>query len=411
MVFATFGSRNQVLWLAVGLVWMWAAVLSLTGPSLGDEWVHWEQIQRLIEGDHAVPDDLLTTLPGYHYLVAGLLWAASIESFALARLLNAGFGIVAVGMFYLVRKQRGGGNAAIATAQFAVLPIVMPYHFLVYTDSLSLALVLAAVWAGGAARMGLAAVLILCAIAVRQNNVIWLGLVAMLWHWRTDDSREWWAVERLRDSANQLWPLVIPGLFFVAYWIVAGRISYSGVQSAMHPDVRFGTGNLLFALFAIACLLPLQVAHGASALIRGDSRRPVLAAVLVAGGAIVVATFEADHPYNRVALGYNLRNTLLLGVEQSAWLRLGLTAMVAASACFLATCWRDARTGRALLGSCVLFLSASWLIETRYLFIPLALLLAFRQQSSSKVEYLTLALWLIFAVSVPYAYFDLRFSL
>ena len=44
------------------------------------------------------------------------------------------------------------------------------------------------------------------------------------------------------------------------------------------------------------------------------------------------------------------------------------------------------------------FLALSWLIEQRYCLIPFGLLLAWREASSRRKEWITLALWLSLAV-------------
>ena len=46
------------------------------------------------------------------------------------------------------------------------------------------------------------------------------------------------------------------------------------------------------------------------------------------------------------------------------------------------------------------FLSAEWLVETRYLIVPYALWLAFRQHRNRTIEWATLALWTALAVSI-----------
>ena len=45
-----------------------------------------------------------------------------------------------------------------------------------------------------------------------------------------------------------------------------------------------------------------------------------------------------------------------------------------------------------------MFLAASWLVELRYVLVPLVLWLAFREHRSRPVEYATWALWLVLAV-------------
>ena len=65
-------------------------------------------------------------------------------------------------------------------SQFVVLPILVPFFFLVYTDVLALALVLGATLSAFAGRHWLAAGILGADIFVRQTDVVWTGLLPLI---------------------------------------------------------------------------------------------------------------------------------------------------------------------------------------------------------------------------------------
>lgn len=383
-----------VLGLLLGGLYCAALVASLGAPLRGDEPYHFAQVHLFRIGDLRILDRYLTTIPGFHAVVAGVMAACGLDSPGAARAINAGFGLLAAAGFHALRRRLWPGTETIATAQFLALPILSPLFFLVYTDVLALALILWATIAALAGRHVLAALALVALVLVRQNDVVWAAFIAALGAWPV--LRE----QGDRDITRQLlacWPYLVPIAVFCGFWAWNGSISLSREQAAFHP-LTLSLGNPCFALLLAAVLLPLQVSAGLGRFVRALRARPWLLALPLAGLALYAFGFHADNPYNAAMPHHLPRNALLLKLDADpAWrFAAGIAMMLAA--CGLGTVTLRPRAGVLLYPFAALFLAASWLIEQRYAIVPLVLWLAFREQRGRVTELATLALWLLLAV-------------
>lgn len=361
-----------------------------------DEVNHYPQIVLFLRGDFRALLDL-TTIPGYHAAVAAVLRLCGAGSLDAARLVNAGFGLVAVAGFHALRRQLWPGSETIATAQLLVLPILVPLFFIVYTDVLALALLLWAACATLRQRHAWSALALLLLVGVRQHEVVWVGFLAILavWPlWREHGARAWRAI--LATGA----PYLLPVAGFLGFWWWNGSISLSHGQAALHPDLSLHAGNVYFALFLAGVLLPFHVLAGLRDFFASASQRPWLIAIPALVFAGFWWGFHVDNPYNTVSPWFYIRNGLLLAVENQPLWRMLFGLIATAAACGLAGTRLRPPGAAWLYGFAALFLAASWLIEQRYILVPLALWLAFREHRSRAVEYATFALWLVLAVCV-----------
>ena len=219
-----------------------------------------------------------------------------------------------------------------------------------------------------------------------------------------------------RDGAKSLcaWlPYCVPVAAFLAFWWWNGSISLSREQSALHPDVSLHAGNVFFALFIAGVLLPLQAIAGLGDFV--DRARASSLAVCVPPlrfRRVFWWGFHADNPYNSVFPNYYIRNGLLLAIDAQPLLappsahrhrdrRVRPRVHAPRS--------RPPRTGS--IPFAALFLAASWLIEQRYTLVPLVLWLAFREHRGRAIEWATAALWLVLAVLVFQGMIAIRFFL
>ncbi len=361
------------------------------GPMVGDEWVHYPQILRFAQGEFSVDRDLLTTIPGYHALIAVFVAATSADSLGAARLFNGIVAISAVVAFHAARRATGHDREPLAIAQFAVLPVVFPFFFLAYTDVLSLALLLGACAATSTRRHVVAGMLLLVSLGVRQNNVVWIGFLGVLAA----------AIEGhlprprgLSAAARVLAPYAAGVVAFLAFWCINGSISLSTAQATAHPDLSVHAGNIVFTLAIAGALLPLQVARGlvrAMALLRC---RPWLVLIpLVLAGTFALG-FSVDHPYNLIDPRWSYRNQLLQAAQTSTAIKAALVGLAVAAACGLATARLRPPAAGWFLPFALVSLASSWLIETRYAIVPLALWLVFRERDRPAVEAVTFVYWL-----------------
>jgi DIE2/ALG10 family protein len=373
-----------------------------------DELNHYAQIQVFLRGEFRIFTLYLTTIPGYHAIVAAILKITGGESLDAARLVNAAFALTAVAGFYALRRKLWPGTETLATAQLLVLPILVPLFFLVYTDVLALALLLWATFATIASRHWLAAALLVVLISVRQNEIVWAGLLCALVAWplvREQGARAW------REALPLVLPYCVPVAAFLAFWAWNGSISLSHEQAALHPDVSLHAGNLFFALFIAGVLLPFHAIAGLGDFAARMRQHPWLVAIPL----VVFAAFwwglHTDNPYNTAFPNYYVRNALLIAIRTEPLVRAAVGAVVALAACGLAFTRLKPAAAYWLYPIAAFSLAASWLVEQRYTLVPLVLWLAFREHRGRAIEWATWALWLVLAVFVFHGIIALRFFL
>lgn len=365
--------------LSLGLGW----AASFQVDALGDEGIHSPQIRALQEGRWKLHPNL-SMLPGYHLLVATVLRHLGIEGLDAARTVN-----VAISAWMLLiagalaSRLHSPATAAVRVLHLAFLPILFPFLFLVYTDVTSLLAVLLAVLWADRPRPVLAPLATLAAVLVRQSNLVWVffiaavHLAAMARNARTRGASppNWDA--RMRQAVPY-GGILIAVLLFVA---ANGGLALGNV--GIHPTGSFHGANVWFGLgVLLVCYLPLhlprwkQVAGWLGSRIQqpGGWRTWVgwvgLLGLCAVVGGLLVATFQMDHPYNQEF--DTLRNELLRLLVQPVGLVV-LTVVVVAALLALAATPMQTPTAYLLYPLTVLFLSAHWLVEQRYMLIPLAL--------------------------------------
>ena len=392
-------ARRSLLPILAGALFAAAAIVAaLQGVPLADEIVHYRQAQAFATGSFAVDPDL-TTIPGFHAVVAAVLAALPVASLGAARGVTMVFALVAVAGFASIRRALAPADDwRLPTAQLLFLPILFPFAFLLYTDVPSLALV---VWAlrfaldGQHARAGAAGI---ASLLVRQTNVVWIAFISLLPLLDTRPGAG--GAYRQRPTARTLWPYAIAIGAFAGYWLWQGRTSLSTTQAHAHPDFSLHSGNLFLMLFVAAILfaplLPAWLARYAAA----ARAQPAWLAVPIVFGILYAATFRSDHPYNAFLPDIVLRNGLLRYVTGHAWASVAFGAIGVVGACALSQV-RWLRPSFALLMPVsALFVCASWLIEVRYYITPLALLLALRAPEGRRAERLLLLWWMPLALAL-----------
>jgi alpha-1,2-glucosyltransferase len=377
-----------------------------TAPRVPDESLHYGYIDHFYHGDFSL-NDRVAMIPGYHALVAGILKVVGIDSLAAARIVNALFGLCAIGAFYAVRQRAVTQNLTAATMQFALLPILMPLDFLVYTDVLSLALVLGACALTLRGKHIGSATLLLAAMCVRQTNCVWIPL---LWFWAAWDMRSSLDRSLVRILLRTL-PYLIDILAFLVFWIWNGSIAFSQYAEIFYPDVSFHTGNVFFALFAIAILLPLHVASGLADGARKLPSQPWLILIPITVFATYWWSFHVDHPWNTQAHPVFLRNYIVARTEMLTSQRIAFGVVATAGLVGLARTPLRPASAVLLYPVAALALCAMWLIEPRYALIPLSLWLALREPASTRIEYATTALWAMLSAALLFGTFTGRFTL
>lgn len=381
------GPRGVRRWwyFAVAVAFLAGYVALLDNPVMVDEVQNSGQVSSFAAGNVSI-DPLITMIPGYHLVLAFLCAVTGWESVAAMRFFTMLISGFAVGAFFASARAMHVQRPALRTLQFSFLPVMFPYFLLIYTDVLSVLLVLLLLLSSVKGRFTLAGAAGLLACVVRQNNIIWVGFAAVMaylveygWHWRP-----------VTEPLRRFWSYVFTGALFVVFVFVNRGVAVG--DTAAHPSFSLHMTNVWFLLFiSFFLFLPLAVAH----------RREIAALfgrwwVWATGAglfALFALTFVNDHPYNIVWGEYYLRNRLLIFFS-SSWLWKTVFFVPAALAVVFFSRIRLRPNWWLLYPATVLFLLPSWLVEHRYYLIPLTLFLLVRASEDEVVERAQLA-WFV----------------
>jgi len=401
--------RIRLAWAGFAFVYIAIGLLAAGAKPTPDEIAHYSHINWFDHGKFKIAWDILTVLPGYHAISAAILWATDLRTLAAARWLNAVYGLLAIAAFHWVRRSSAGKGEAAATLQFALLPILFPYDFMVYTDVLSLAVVLAAGAMTLSGRHVISGALMILALCIRQTNVIWLPLYA--WLAVSGDRAFLLPLPSMREMWARVWPYAAGVGAFAGYWAWNGSISLSKEQATMHPDFSIHVGNVYFTLLLCAALFPLHVGIGLKAFAVQVRTRPWLITIPLAAFALFWLLFRVDHPFNQAVEPWMAHNRVIL-LAQSAWqwkAAFGLLAV--AAGCGLAGTRLRPPSAWMLYPLGLIALLSAWMIEHRYALVPIAFWLVFRERQNKKIETATTALWAVLAVCACLGQISGRFSL
>ncbi len=351
-------------------------------PLLYDEVFHYGRIEKLLRGTVTVRD-FGVMFPGYHLLVAALLKLTGLSSVAAARVISLLLGLTSCGAAYGIARSVDRPTALLRTLQCVLFPILLPFFPLLYTDPLSLALLLFAVLAALRGRLFLLFIFFLFASLVRQNNILWAPLLFALLlpaapAWRV-------VIKRPMALLKIAWPLLPPVIVFLLFVAWTGRASLNPDLAFAHPFPSFSFGNIFFTLFLFTPLFFPHVAAHARVTIRLLGR-PSTWLLLVMLFTLFSIFFSVDHPANS-EVG-RLRDTILLAAASGGlqgflfWLS-GAIAVLTLMATPLAR-----RSFLWIYPLSILYLGGSWLIDPRYAIVPLVLFPLFRKPNSWRVDIL-----------------------
>jgi len=369
------------------------------------------RVAEIIDETGGANEPILSMLPGYHAVVALPLafnhWLGGVLGWQLDDLLVARLasGLMSLGLLAaLVALCRRLGRAAdgpgpqdcdslAATAWTAA--IVLPFHWLVYTDMLATLLIVAVVFAHSVGRPTAAAGLGLLGMAVRQTTVALVATAPIIDLWdelcTASPSRGSPLVACLRRTCFRHWATLVVLALFLGFVLVNGRISV-GPQEAHSVRITCSAVVFSLALFAV-CALPLVVGSVWRLVRERPSRIPsrVLALVAVAA-AVGACSFTASHEWNRTdTCPWLLRNHLIAWIEQAAFAglplgRIALFGLLFGAGALLALTPLPARFGPFVAGAWLCCVSPFLLLEPRYSIPPIVLWFALRRRESEGLE-------------------------
>lgn len=389
--------ETLVLWLAVALF----AILNFARlpHEIADEGFHAPQVWLFTNGDYRITDGL-TTIPTYHAAVAFLSRCAGLNSVTEWRIASSVVALLAIPLFYRLRKKLHPADAESRTQLFFLCPYLFPMFFVIYTDAWSLLFLLLSLERMLSGRPWQSAGAGLLALLIRQTNIIGLLFIVGLDYLRTHEGMPSRAtiLQFLRKHVG----MILVGLLFAGFVVWNGGIAIH--DKSQHP-LSFNLANLHFFLLLQGLLfLPHVLQKGCQAVAEWW-KQPWFFPVVGGFFLLYLATFHASHTFNDPGMHFYLRNRLLHFVlSDPVWKTLAFVPVCLA----LFSLWNSLRDHReTLLWLAFLLLSVApfAVIEQRYYLPALAfwLVLGKPLEETSRrllpLYFLGLDLWLAWQIS------------
>lgn len=387
--------RRFILASGLLLIIYMAALAAMMGSSLlADEKFHYLQIMIFRDKNLYILENL-TTIPGYHWIIAMISLATGQDSIVFFRAINGLFGIASSILFLGLLKKINHHISIEKFIQYSLLPISFPYHFLVYTDTLSLFLVISGIYLALEKRFNLSGFVLFLGLLIRQNNIIWLclGFIIYCLDFYANKSQLLSRPTFLRGGMA-----FISGIVFFGLFVYINRGVALGDKS-MHPGSELSLGNIFFFLFLYFFLFLPSITKMMFDLSNKRKTNNVkylyLLGVFFSLYLIYIFKFDVIHPYNVQWQDYFLRNKPLSFMVSSPlsktlyFIPIGLSAIHVYQ--------RSISSPKLLLlfFLIAIFLMPSSLIEQRYFIIPFSLLIATFPAENRSIEIITCILYLI----------------
>ncbi|KKS98423.1 MAG: hypothetical protein UV73_C0002G0137 [Candidatus Gottesmanbacteria bacterium GW2011_GWA2_43_14] len=392
--FYNSGRKPGVLLLAAILVSFLFLKIFLN-PLYDDEYSNYGQIKLFLEGNYSAYPKI-GVIPGYHFFVSSMGILLGLTQIPQLRIINF---IMVLLSFYLFWKTAGlledYGSINLKTLQFIFLPVIFPYRFLLYTENLSVPLILGSLFFLHNKRHWLAGLLACLSMLVRQLNVFLV--IYLILHITAETMGKQKKLKTIikNNLINIFGLLAFAGLFII------NKGTAIGVQD-LHPDFFISPGNLYWALFLFFIMfIPINIANfwAIRTFIRQHKKILIFAMIFIISAVI---TFTANHPWNQSP--EHLRNRLLLAVNGNIITEILFFSAVVYAIFSLAMIKLNRPLNYLIYPLSILSLLPIWLIESRYALLPLLLFMLYRKPTEKRLEYLTLAGFIIFSAYLYYGY-------
>jgi len=359
-------------------------------PLQVDEKDYYPQIIRFASGDYTV-DPNISALPTYHALQACISKITGITDVVFFRFINVLFALMAIAMFLRTDKALSNDDSLLKTLQFTFLPFIFPYFLLIYTDVLSMMLMLTAFYFFVKKNYQWCGIFSIMGCMVRQNNIMWLGMFLVLSY--LEISQGGVGIKGFVAYLKKYWSFAAGVLLFIIFVALNKGIAVG--DKSMHPPFSIQLGNVYFFLFLHFILfLPLHLSN-AKNIFHFISKYKIVLLGVALFYVVFMFTFHNTHPYNTQWGNYFLRNRLLILFSCTNVHKIIFFLPVCYAVLSLCVTPLKSKYFWLMYATAFLFLIPSWLIEQRYYMIPFAFFLLMKKEDKKWMEVVTLGVFVL----------------
>ncbi|WP_054112467.1 hypothetical protein [Marinagarivorans algicola] len=234
---------------------------------LSDELFHIPMVQAILDNQWGNLPTNVTTPPYYHAFLAFFASLPGLEAYQLQtlRIVQLTLSALAIPILYQLSKKLRYSDCDVRTLMCLLLPIVLPFMGLVYTDTPALTLTIAMIACTLSTRHWLAAFFGVLGLGIRQITVIWACFCAC-WvildfyftHQKNFDEKLTFK-KVLIQLTPKLIPYIILGGIFIFYLIINGG-AVAGDKSA--HSVSFNPSNIyVWLIISFFLFFPMNIEY------------------------------------------------------------------------------------------------------------------------------------------------------
>lgn len=390
-------SKKTKRWLLIGII----TLVSFGGLFLfrsevlyGDEYQHYQTIKELTNleiNENTFLRD--AKFPGYFLVIALLRNITGATSIFETRIVNFLISVFCILIFYLTAKKLSNKTSNIKTVQFFFFPFIFIFFFLIYTDVLSVLLLILSFYFILDKKYLLSAVPAILSIFVRQNNIVWL-LFFWLYIFKDYPQNKEAVIEFIKET----WIYIIAFIFFLLF-ILINNGGTVGVGNKTSQPISIHLDNIFFFLLLFFIVFfPLIIANIKKLIF--FLKNKYIGLVLLLIFIIYIISFKADHFWNSMVFDYYLRNRFLHFMTKDELTKALFFFPMAISLLYILKMELRNRIKFLFVFFVFFFLSLSWLIEPRYYIIPFTFFLLLKKEESKKIEFAAVVLYLILSTLI-----------
>lgn len=362
-----------------------------------DEIHNYTQIEIFFNGDFRM-NPPMTMIPGYHLFLSVFAVLFNNISYPFLRFLNVIISSISVLVFYLISRELDNKNSYIKTLQFAFLPAIFSFVFLIYTESLSILLILLSFLFLIKKNYVLSGLIASIDILVRQNNIVWLAFLLVYLFLQEFSYKI--NFKNVIDFLQKAWSFFFGvGIFLIFLFLNKGAAIG---DSGNHP-IALHAGNVFYLIVLSSILfLPIFVSKFKEVQNFIKSKKVIVFLVSLLVFLLYIFTFKNDHQYNQGFPSFYIRNNILELMDYNIFSKLVFSIPIIYFVLSLFTIKSVNKKMWIIYVFSVLFLIPSWLVDSRYGILPMVFFGLFRCQESEKVE--KSVLWLFIAIDLVLLY-------
>jgi hypothetical protein len=395
--------KNILLFGIVLILLAGGFLLVKNAPLIADEHVHYGQILDILEGTNLLPK-VCPYLPGYHWTMAGLSRLLHDSRGPAMRFSTTLLSFFCFIVFFLLARKIDKGSTIQKSLLFIMCPIFFPLFSLIYTDIYSMAFVFLSLALALDRRLWLSGIVGILGLAVRQNNIVWIAMIALVAY-----AENYYPQHQWKDVKQWIGKFLF---FFLALALMAAFVFWNKgfvFGDRTNHVLSFTCGNLFFLLFFFFFLfLPYNLSNFPKIACFLKTHK-LMGVVLAEVFLVYLLFFKADHPYNSMAR--HIHNWILWSMAGSFLTRCLCFLPIGYSILSLCVTPLRQKSFYLLYPFTILFLLPNAVIEIRYCFIPYALFLSFKEKDPERIVLFTLAIYLVATGCVLYLMKDQMFFL